>query len=238
MNISNNYEQHVEVTKKLKMSDSFYEVREPYKEGFESIYNKAKDEHVTMTNAKEFLNSLTEDELSTLQHYTLLADDINVSQLDNEGAYNLLLHHYEKYDFNQDGLISNGLGKSTSLLPVNMSNDEKEVLVMTLNEMPEKERFISILMLNPPKLQRLDDGTITAKENDSYMNYESIKNRIDRILNPLPGESSSPELKNTMRTFLEIFEKNIKEKNEQSEYLVQQYLNAAQIVKAKISSSY
>lgn len=151
MNIPSNYEQHVNLTKELKMSDSFYEVREPHKEGFEEIYNEAKEKGIDISNAKDFLNSLSEEELSTLQHYTLLVDDINVSQLDDEGAYNLLLHHYEKYDFNNDGLISNGIGKSTSLLPVNMPYDEKEVLVETVNSMDEKERFLTLLMLNPPQ---------------------------------------------------------------------------------------
>lgn len=235
MNI-NNYEQHVDATKNLKMSDSFYKAREPYKESFEKIYNQAKQENVSISNAKDFLNSLSKEELSTLQNYTLLVDDINISQLDNEGAYNLLLHHYEKYDFNQDGLITNGIGKSTSLLPINMPNHEKEILVQTLNEMPEKERFISMLMINPPKFKIQSDGTISAKENNTYMDYESIKNRIDRILNPLPGEYSSPEFKNTMKIFLNMFENNLENKVKQNEYENQQLNNEAQINKAKFSN--
>ena len=66
-NISTNYEEHVDITKKLKMADSFYEVREPHKEAFEEIYNQAKEEKVTTSNAKEFLNSLSKEELGTLQ---------------------------------------------------------------------------------------------------------------------------------------------------------------------------
>ena len=166
MNIPGNYEQHVSITKELKMSDSFYEVREPHKEAFENIYNEAKEKGVEISTAKDFLNSLTDEELSTLQHYTLLVEDINVSELDDEGAYNLLLHHYEKFDFDQNGFISNGIGKSTSLLPVNMPSDEKKVLVETLNGMDEKERFTTLLMINPPKLQVMEDGTIMGKEND------------------------------------------------------------------------
>jgi len=234
MNIPGNYEQHVSITKELKMSDSFYEVREPHKEGFEEIYNEAKEKGIEISTAKDFLNSLTEDELSTLQHYTLLVDDINVSKLDDEGAYNLLLHHYEKYDFNEDGLISNGIAKSMSLLPVNMPSDEKEILVETLNGMDEKERFLTLLMINPPQFQLMDDGTIMAKENDNYMNYQTISNRIQRILNPLPGEYSSPEIQNTLSKFLDIYSKNLEQKKEQEEYIKKQNEDSAQLTKAKI----
>ena len=234
MNIPGNYEQHVAITKELKMSDSFYEVREPHKEGFEEIYNEAKEKGIEISTAKDFLNSLTEDELSTLQNYTLLVEDINVSKLDDEGAYNLLLHHYEKYDFNEDGLISNGIGKSMSLLPVNMPSDEKEVLVETLNGMDEKERFLTLLMINPPQLQLMDDGTIMAKENDNYMDYQAISKRIQRILNPLPGEYSSSEFQNTMSKFLDIYSKNLEQKKEQEEFVKKQNENSAQLTKAKI----
>lgn len=236
MNIPGNYEQHIAITKELKMADSFYDVREPHKEAFEEIYNEAKDEKVEISTAKDFLNSLSKEELSTLQNYTLLVDDINISELDDEGAYNLLLHHYEKYDFNEDGLISNGIGKSTSLLPVNMPNDEKEILVQTLNGMDEKERFKTLLMINPPQIQVLEDGTITGKENDTYMNYEAISNRIYRILNPQPGEYSSPEFQSTMSTFLDLYSKNLEQKKEQEEYVKKQNDTNAQLTKAKINT--
>ena len=49
MNIPGNYEQHVAITKELKMSDSFYEVREPHKEAFENIYNEANEKGVEIS---------------------------------------------------------------------------------------------------------------------------------------------------------------------------------------------
>ena len=72
--------------------------------------------YINTSNAKEYLQSLSKEELSTLQHYTLLVDDIDVDKLNDEGAYNLLLHHYEKFDFNNDGLVSNGIGNGISLI--------------------------------------------------------------------------------------------------------------------------
>ena len=234
MNIPSNYEQHVEITKKLKMADSFYEVREPHKEAFEEIYNKAKEENVTMSSAKDFLNSLSKEELSSLQHYTLLVDDINVDGLNEEGAYNLLLHHYEKYDFNNDGVVSNGISKGGSLLPTNMPANEKEVLVKTLNEMDERSRFISMMMLNPPKLVMGENGTITTQLNNEPMDYNAIMKRIERILNPLPGEKRSDELLDTFSKFQEIFKKNYEELNNKTEQYQKQQQNDSEIMKAKL----
>ena len=236
MNISSNYEEHVEITKQLKMSDSFYEVREPHKEAFEVIYNKAKDENINMSSAKDFLNSLSKDEMSSLQHYTLLVDDINVDTINNEGAYNLLLHHYEKYDFNNDGVVSNGISKGSSLLPTNMPSEEKEVLVQTLNQMDEKDRFISMMMLNPPKLIVGEDGTMATQFNNEPMNYDAIMKRVERILNPLPGEIRSDALLATISKFQEIFTRNYEEKKNKTEQYKMQQQNDSEIMKAKINS--
>lgn len=76
----------------------------------------------------------------------------------------------------------------------------------------------------------MDDGTIMGKENDTYMDYQTISNRIQRILNPQPGEYSSPEFQNTMSRFLDIYSKNL----EQEEYVKKQNDNNAQLTKAKI----
>jgi len=236
MNISSNYEEHIEITKQLKMSDSFYEVREPYKVAFEEIYNKAKDENITMTGAKDFLNSLSKEEMSSLQHYSLLVEDINVNNINEEGAYNLLLHHYEKYDFDNDGVVSNGISKGGSLLPMNMPSQEKEILVQTLNQMDEKDRFMSMIMINPPKLVIGTDGTFTTKLNNEAMNYDAIMKRVERILNPLPGEIRSDALLATISKFQEIFTRNYEEKKNKTEQYQMQQQNDSEIMKAKINS--
>jgi len=135
MKLSTDYEEHVSIVKKLQYDESFYSVREPFKNDFQKIYNDAKEKGITLSNAKEYLNSLTKEELSTLQNYTRLADEIDINHLNDEGAYNLLLEHYEKFDFNNDGFIENGIAKSFSIIPSHFSNDEKKALVDTFNSM-------------------------------------------------------------------------------------------------------
>ncbi|WP_419763492.1 MAG: hypothetical protein ACNI28_06680 [Arcobacter sp.] len=235
MNI-NSYEEHVGIVKELKMADSFYEVREPYKDSFEELYNKAKDEKVSISNAKEFLNSLSKEELSTLQHYTLLADDINVDSLSDEGAYNLLLHHYEKYDFDNDGLVSNGISKGMGFIPINIPNSDKELLVESLNELDEKDRFLSMAMLFPMPMLKEENGEIIQVGNKEEFDYDYILNRIDGILNPPPGSYSSPELKSTFRLFKEVLERNYEELVQKSEQINTDIANNTTLMKAKINS--
>ena len=235
MNISNNYEQHVQSLKKLNMGEDFYAAREPFKEDFEAIYNKAKEENVTINNAKDFLNSLSKEELSTLQHYTLLVDDINVEGLSEEGAYNLLLHHYEKFDFNNDGLIQNGIANNGSLIPVNMPAQEKEALIASLNSMDDKERFMTMAMINPPTFH-FEDGEFKTKFNEEFTNYDTIMQRIDRILNPLPGEKRSQEILNTIESFKDIFQEHYEELNTQEQAYTSNNHTQTMAQKAKLFS--
>ncbi len=214
MNTSASYTEHINIVKDLKMADSFYEVREPFKEGFEDIYNKAKANNVGISNAKEFLNSLTKEELSTLQNYTRLADEVNVDNLSDEGAYNLLLHHYEKYDFNNDGIIEDGIAKTSGMIPQSLGNDEKKALVETFNSMDFKDVMTaSILFI---KLPILVDGKLQVSNQD--INLEDIRDRIMNILDPKNKKFSTQEFKDTIKNFSDIFEQNYKKILEEKAY--------------------
>jgi hypothetical protein len=238
MNILTDYEQHVQISKKLKMSNDFYQVREPYKDDFEKIYNKAKEENINTSNAKQFLHTLSKEELNTLQHYTLLVDKINISELDDEGAYNLLLHHYEKFDFNNDGFVSDGIGLTTSILPFDMPSNEKEALVKTINEMPEPNSMMALMMISRPKITMVNinsDGSIKyLRDNNISLTHNTIIERVNNILNPPPQAYASAELKDLMKGFLEEFEKNHELILKEKEQVKYQSSNNVDIIKAKI----
>lgn len=235
MNISTYYTQHVEVMKQLKMSNSFYEAREPYKEGFEQIYTQAKDENVTISTAKYFLNSLSKEELGTLQHHALLVNDINVNTISEEGAYNLLLHHYEQYDFDEDGYVSTGEGKHTSWLPRNTPQKEKEVLVETLNEMDEKDRFLSLMLLQPLKFEKIGTSFSVVQNNDK-MDYSAIMDRLEQLLHPTPPAYTSSEVKKSLSLFKELFTKNFDEYSEYNDQNRSIKNRESDLSKAKISA--
>jgi len=205
MTTSTNYSEHVSIMKNLKMADSFYEVREPFKENFEKIYEEAQSQNVTVSNAKEFLNSLSKDELSTLQNYTRLVNDIDVDALSDEGAYNLLLHHYEKYDFNNDGIIENGIAKTQNLIPQSLDNTTKQALVETLNSMDSREGLMASMTIFPLKI-KIVDGEIAYAHHD--YTYEDIKNNITTILDPKNKNYSTAEFRDIISKFSDLLTKN------------------------------
>lgn len=235
MQLQSNYDQHVALSKELKMNQDFINVREPYKEDFETIYSKAKESNITMSNAKEFLNSLTREELNTLQNYTRLADEINVGKLNDEGAYNLLLHHYEKFDFDNDGVVSDGISKTQTMLPPNMPYEDKKVLVETLNSMDEKDSFMAMMMIHPPKF-KFENGEIIPDNSNEIVTFKTIMENVNRILNPLPGEYSSPELKTLFEAFKERYEENYEAMQKEKGQTAQAKTNELQAMKAKLAT--
>jgi hypothetical protein len=220
MKINSNYQEHVSIMKELKMPEGFYEVREPYKEDFEEIYDEAKEKGIGVSNAKEFLNSLSKEELSTLQNYTRLADEINIGSLSDEGAYNLLLHHYEKYDFNKDGIREDGISKTKGFIPESLDSTTKKALVETYNNMDFKDVMMSSFMMFPPNI-RIENGQIIDGGYKEY-SYEDIKNNINNILGPKSLSGVSAEFKNTLREFLAALEENY-HKAKEEELLLESY---------------
>ncbi len=206
MTTNSNYSEHVSIMKNLKMADSFYEVREPFKDNFEKIYQEAQSQNVTVSNAKEFLNSLSKDELSTLQNYTRLVNDIDVDSLSDEGAYNLLVHHYEKYDFNNDGVIEDGIAKTQSLIPQSMDSTTKQALVETFNSMDFAEAMMASITMFPLKI-KVVNGDEVVYSHQSYT-YEDIKKNVETILDPKNKTHSTAEFKSTISSFFELLTKN------------------------------
>lgn len=211
MNTSTNYTEHIDIMKNLKMNDDFIKVREPYKENFETIYDKANSKNIDVPDAKAFLNSLSSEEMKTLQHYSGLADEINIGNLSDEGAYNLLVHHYEKYDFNNDGIIEDGISKTSHLIPKSLKNDEKKAMVETFNSMDFKS-IMSISILTIPLIY--ENGEI--KQSNQAIDLEFIKNRVEEILNP--KNPSSSRFKETIKTFWDVFTLNHKKILEEKAY--------------------
>jgi len=236
MQLSPSYEKHIEIVKDLKMHSDFTNSRAEYKDDFEKIYTEAKEESVNLSNAKEFLNSLSEEELSTIQHYVGLADPIKTGGLSNEGAYNLLVHHYERFDFDQNGLVDVGLAQTKNMIPVNMPETEKRAFVASLNEMEEGDRFKAMMMISLPDRIVIDDnGEFIPVYDDTIKDYNTILEMFDRILNPDPMSYTSPELKSVFSKFKDLFEKHYEEQKElENSYQVQSN-TSTQAVKAKLS---
>lgn len=195
METRSDYQNYLFYSQQLKNFQGRESYQAPYKESFEAIYNQANDSHVTLETAKTFLHTLSQEQLVTLQHYTSLADTISIDELSEEGAYNLLMHDNEKYDFDNDGFVSNGAALTQERIPKNMPDKEKQAYIKTLNQLNDGDRLnITSLFLLP-----------VTKNDPTVYNYETIQQRVDNIINPIPPAFTSDEVKNSFKKFWNTF---------------------------------
>lgn len=212
MNISTQYQQHIDLMKSIHMSKDFTEARLPVEDSFEAIYNKAKDEDVDLQSAKSFLNSLSQEELNTLQKYSLLADGIEVDNLSNEGAYNLLVHHYEQYDFNNDGFTEVGKGQFHNFLPNDMPYEEKKAFVESYNQLEDGEKLMVAIAMLPNVVHVNTDGS-TSQVAQSYSKMGSLQNYFKELLNSEDYQFNE-EIKAALLKFSKLLEHYNKESQE------------------------
>lgn len=206
MEISSAYQKNISFLKELKPIADRAKVQAEVSDSFEEIYKKAVDSDIKLDNSKEFLSKLSSDELQVLQQYTSLATPINVAKLSSEGAYNLLMHDYEKFDFNNDGMVQNGEANTGPVIPSGMSDDVKEAYIKTLNSLNDEDR------LNAMSLT-IDLNIFNSQQNNTAyestkIDFDYIKTMVDNIIHPLPMATSSDELKDSMKRFWGLFMSN------------------------------
>jgi len=133
------------IAKDLDIYNNLSKEKVPFKEKFEAIYEKAKENDVKVSTAKKFVSNLSQDELKTVKIYASLANDIHVNALSDEGAYNLLVHMYEKYDFNNDGFVADGEARGLTLLPKQMDDEAKRTWVKAMNSMDSDKGALMVI---------------------------------------------------------------------------------------------
>lgn len=86
--------------------------------GFGDILRQANEQ---TTTSKEFLKSLSSDELQLVKKANSLAANIDVDSLSQEGAQNLLSQPdgSDLVDLNNDGIVEIGIGRTIHFPPVN-----------------------------------------------------------------------------------------------------------------------
>ncbi|MBN2816888.1 MAG: hypothetical protein JXQ67_09405 [Campylobacterales bacterium] len=197
------YLQHMSLMQNYNISDGRKAYQASFAEAFEKIYSEAKDADIKLSNAKEFLSALDSSELRTLQKYNSLAEAIDVDAISAEGAYNLLMHDNEQFDFNNDGLMEVGEGKSLMPIPRNMPNDVKAAYIEALNSLSDKERLMAMtLSFDMQRIKSVLDNTTYTP---SLIDYEYLQNSVHNVLNPQNGEYSSEEFKALVEKFWTAF---------------------------------
>lgn len=198
------YQSYLNIMQNYQTSQGRKDYQAPFAESFELIYKKAQEQDVKLSNAKSFLESLSQSELRTLQKYSGLADSINVDSLSTEGAYNLLMHDNEQYDFNGNGTAEVGIGNHFLAIPKNMPADVQEAYVSAMNSLSDKDKLMAMtLTFDPAHLNSvINDNTYTP----TNMDYDYLKNRVDDMLNPKNGGYTSPETKESIAAFWNAFD--------------------------------
>lgn len=203
METSTAYTSYLQDMKNLQTSQGRIEAKQPYEENFEKIYEKAQAFDVKLNNAKDFLNSLSDEELATIQHYKGLVEAIDSGNLNQESAYNLLVHDNEQYDFNGDNIVEVGAAKTAPLVPKSMPSNVRSAFIEAMNSLPEDKRLLASLLT-------FDIGRITAQINHTpyippVVDYAYLQKRVDSLLNPQQGAYTSPQTKEVIQTFWDSF---------------------------------
>ena len=136
MYIPNQYREHASI-----MAD-YYKAIAPQGEGnlntsfseaFDAIYGKTENIHYGQ--AKDFLSTLGDQELEILRRYHTIGEDVDLSTLNEEQAFNLLVHRNEQLDLNGDHRVETAKGAMFVTLPQEMPNDLKRGIVETIETM-------------------------------------------------------------------------------------------------------
>ncbi len=205
MESSPTYLNYINDMKNYQTTQGRKEYQAPYAEDFEAIYNKAKEEDIKLSNAKSFLESLSLSELTTLQKYSGLAEAIEVGTLSAEGAYNLLMHDNEQYDFNTDGVAEVGKAKKILPIPITMPADVRSAYIEALNSIDDKDKLMAMTLT-------FDPGRIIAQINNTQyiptkIDYAYLKQQVENRLHPTNGAYTSEETKQSTHEFWDAFTK-------------------------------
>lgn len=134
--------------------------------------------------AKQYLTTLTPDELTVLQKASHLADPINISKLSEEGAWNLLAKGDKTkfVDLNNDGITEIGAGKNFIFPPPNAPQAVKDAWEKATAHMTFKERMLAEI----PFLVEQFTANIHQSPDGSYRVVEPGE---PGYINPFAGDS-------------------------------------------------
>ncbi len=186
MEVFKQYTEYVNIVKNLKEPGDLYKGTKEENQAFEDIYTKANNQEVKVSTAKEFIKTLSSFELDILKKFANLSNEINPDKLTSEGAYNLLMHHYEKFDFNNDGLIEVGENKVVPHIPRKLSNIEKQALVDTFNSLAFKDIMLASMTII--STQEIVPTSLGLQYYEIEPSSETIKNRVTTFTNYLDNQ--------------------------------------------------
>lgn len=193
-------------------------------QSFQEIMKKAQEEG-GYEKPKEFLQSLSKEDMKLIQKIHCLADPIEIETLSFEGAHNLLLTHSAAKDVDDNRVVEIGAGKTLPFPPANAPDNVKKAWDEAVKGMSLRERMMAEAMFWSIELAenvKTDStGRITGfySPNDpEYKNiysqpgftYQGLINKYVEYLDIAKSQMSSQSYKEKMEfvdTLLDKFSK-------------------------------
>lgn len=104
------------------------------------------------TQPTAFLQSLDKQQLATIQTIHRLANPIDVSQLDDEGATNLLLPPPAQVDFDHDGLTQVGMARTIRFPDSSTPADVRDAWEQATADLPLQQKMLYQFQMKLPTL--------------------------------------------------------------------------------------
>lgn len=148
------------------------------------------------TQPTAFLQSLDKQQLATIQTIHRLAGPIDVSQLDNEGATNLLLPPPAQVDFDHDGLTQVGMARTIRFPDSSTPADVRDAWEEATADLPLQQKMLYQFQMKLPTLTaniRMEPGgavrSVQPGEPDwvnpmaspSFSYREAVNQRLDYL---------------------------------------------------------
>ncbi len=147
---------------------------------FSDILNNFNKEN-NPSNAKQFLNSLSEDQLELVEKVSGFNDSIDISKISNEGAYNMLLCPGQSYcDLNGDGVEDVGDSNFVTFPPGNAPEAVKNVWNTVTAGLTEGEK--ENLMSQISETTYLNENGTFSKISGSDRTLEYYKNLTNNYI--------------------------------------------------------
>ncbi|WAJ70399.1 hypothetical protein [Catenovulum adriaticum] len=182
-------------------------------------------------SAHEKLQSLTPEELKLVQKANSLAQKINISQLSEEGASNLLKQpdNSNKVDLNNDGIVEVGTARNIVFPPVNAPESVKRAWEESTEGMPEMEKMTLQLTMHTAIYGFNINGAepkpaLPPKEQWNAQNIDKLFEYLQGTLDFRVNQEGWTEHNLMLKDFYACFESNI---NKQTQQANEQANNAA-----------
>ena len=117
---------------------------------FSALFAKTQTEMADASSAREVLAGLSADELKLLQNAARLAEPINIANLSEEGAANLLAQPDKTgmVDLNNDGIVEIGEGRMVTFPPVNAPEHVRDAWKQATEGMPTGDKLMMELHMH------------------------------------------------------------------------------------------